>query len=120
MVVFHPAVEDDIAAIQAHYEQIDPVLPDRFESRLDDQVERLSMFPESGAVTFDVYRRVLVKRVPYIANYRVVHRWVEVSAIVSTRMTPPRSRRWLLSGRGSSARSLRRRRSPGLPAARAR
>ena len=47
VVVFHPAVEDDIAAIQAHYEQMDPVLPDRFEARLDDQVERLSMFPDA-------------------------------------------------------------------------
>ena len=88
VVVFHPAVEDDIAAIQAHYEQIDPVLPDRFESRFDDQVERLSMFPESGAVTFDVYRRVLVKRFPYMAIYRVVHRRGEVLAVVSTPRDP--------------------------------
>lgn len=36
VIVFHPAVEDEIAAIQAHYEQIDPVLPDRFEATLDD------------------------------------------------------------------------------------
>ena len=88
VIVFHPAVEDEIAAIQAHYEQIDPVLPNRFESRLDEQVERLSMFPESGSVAFDVYRRVLVKRFPYMAIYRVARPRVEVLAIVSTRQDP--------------------------------
>lgn len=88
MVVFHSAVEHDIAAIQAHYEQIDPVLPDRFEARLDEQVERLAMFPESGAVIFDVYRRVMVKRFPYMAVYRVANRRVEVLAIVGTPRDP--------------------------------
>lgn len=44
-VVFHPAVEEDLAEIYAHYREFDAVLPERFEARLDEQVERLGMFP---------------------------------------------------------------------------
>lgn len=49
-VVFHPGVEDDLASIYEHYEAFDPSLPERFEARLDDQIERIGRFPESGAV----------------------------------------------------------------------
>lgn len=82
-VVFHPAVEDDLAEIYAHYREFDAVLPERFEARLDEQIERLGMFPESGAILFDAYRRVLVKRFPYMAVYRVGHERVDVLAVVN-------------------------------------
>ncbi|MGL5826184.1 MAG: type II toxin-antitoxin system RelE/ParE family toxin [Nocardioides sp.] len=87
-VVFHPAVEDDLAEIYAHYRQFDAVLPERFEARLDEQVGRLEMFPESGAILFDAYRRVLVKRFSYMAVYRVGEECVDVLAIVSTTRDP--------------------------------
>jgi hypothetical protein len=67
-LVFDPGVEDDIAAIHDRYEQLDPALPSRFEARLDEQVERIEMFPESGAFLFESYRRVLLKRFPYMAR----------------------------------------------------
>lgn len=63
-LVFHPGVEDDLAAIYDHYERFDPTLPSRFEARLDEQVERIEMFPESGTILFESYRRVLLKRFP--------------------------------------------------------
>lgn len=40
-VGFHPAVEEDLAEIYAHYREFDVVLPERFEARLYVQVERL-------------------------------------------------------------------------------
>ncbi|MGL5824046.1 MAG: hypothetical protein ACRCYU_04300 [Nocardioides sp.] len=40
-VVFHQAAEDDLAEIYVHYRQFDAVLLERFEARLDEQVERL-------------------------------------------------------------------------------
>lgn len=87
-VAFHPAVEEDLAEIYAHYREFDAVLPERFEARLDEQVERLAMFPESGAILFEPFRRVMVKRFPYMAVYRVANRRVEVLAVVGTPRDP--------------------------------
>lgn len=70
-VVFHPGVEEDLASIYDYYEAFDPALPGRFETRVGEQVERIEMFPESGAVLFESYRRVLLKRFPYMAVYLV-------------------------------------------------
>lgn len=87
-IVFHPAVEDDLAAIYGYYEQFDPVLPNRFGARLDEQVERLAMFPESGLVLFESYRRVLIKRFPYMAIYRVGEERVDVLAVIGVQRAP--------------------------------
>lgn len=87
-VVFHPSVEGDLAAIYGYYEQFDPVLPERFEARLDEQVERLEMFPDSGAVLFDSYRRVLIKSFPYMAVYRVGEQRVDVLAVIGVQRDP--------------------------------
>jgi plasmid stabilization system protein ParE len=70
-LVFHPGVEDDVAAIYDYYEQFDPALPSRFDVRLEEQVERVERFPESGAFLFGSYRRVVLKRFPYMAVYVV-------------------------------------------------
>ena len=61
VLVFHPGVEDDLAAIYDYYEAFDPALPGRFEARLDQQVERIELFPESGPILFESYRRALLK-----------------------------------------------------------
>jgi plasmid stabilization system protein ParE len=87
-IVFHPGVEDDLASIYDHYEGSDPALPGRFEARLDEQVERIEMFPESGAVLFDSYRRVLVKRFPYMAVYVVADDRIDVLAVISVQRDP--------------------------------
>ncbi|MDP3890872.1 type II toxin-antitoxin system RelE/ParE family toxin [Nocardioides sp.] len=87
-VVFHPGVEDDLAAIYDHYEVFDPTLPSRFEARLDEQVERIEMFPESGAILFESYRRVLLKRFPYMAVYLVGEDRIDVIAVVGIRRNP--------------------------------
>ena len=43
----------------------------RFEVRLDEQIERIELFPGSGHILFASYRRVLLKRFPYMAVYLV-------------------------------------------------
>jgi plasmid stabilization system protein ParE len=88
VVVFHPGLEDDLAAIYDHYEQIDLTLRSRFEARLEEQVERIEMFPESGAILFESYRRMLLKRFPYMAVYVVGAHQIEVLAIVAVRRDP--------------------------------
>lgn len=85
VVVFHPGVENDLAAIYAHYEQFDPALVSRFEARLEEQVERIDMFPESG---LESYRRVLLKRFPHMAVYLVGANRIDVLAVVAVRRDP--------------------------------
>ena len=87
-LVFHPGVEDDIAAIYDYYERFDPALLSRFEARLEEQVERVEMFPESGAVLFESYRRVLLKRFPYMVVYVVRHDHIDVLAVIGVQRDP--------------------------------
>ncbi|MCY7401954.1 MAG: type II toxin-antitoxin system RelE/ParE family toxin [Nocardioides sp.] len=87
-LVFHPAVEDDLASIYDHYEQFDSALPSRFEARLDEQVERIEMFPDSGAFLFGSYRRALVKRFPYMFVYVVREDRIDGLAVVGVRRDP--------------------------------
>lgn len=87
-LILHPGVETDIAAIYDHYEQFDPALPSRFEARLDEQIERIEMFPKSGALLFESYRRVLVKRFPYMAVYLVREDRVDVLGVLGVQRDP--------------------------------
>jgi plasmid stabilization system protein ParE len=70
-LVFHPAVTEDLESILAYYAERDPALSSRFRARLKEQADRLMMFPESGAILFESYRRVLLKRFPYMVVYLV-------------------------------------------------
>ena len=88
VLVFHPGVEDDLAAVYDYYEAFDPALPGRFEAGLDEQVERIELFPESGAILFESYRRALLKRFPYMAVYLVGVDRVDVLAVVSVSRYP--------------------------------
>jgi plasmid stabilization system protein ParE len=83
ILVFHPGVADDLDAILDYYRSKDPRLPGKFLARLREQADRLQLFPESGAVVFDTYRRVVIKRFPYVAIYRLAEERIEVLAIVS-------------------------------------
>ena len=88
ILVFHPGVENDLAAIYDYYEAFDPALPGRFEARLDEQVERIELFPESGPILFESYRRALLKRFPYMAVYLVGVDRIDVLAVVSVGHDP--------------------------------
>lgn len=63
-LVFHPGVEEDLESIVAYYAERDPALPGRFRARLKERADRLLMFPGSGAILFESYRRVLPSTVP--------------------------------------------------------
>lgn len=87
-IVFHPGVEDDLRSALDYYEAFDPALPGRFEARMDEQIERLALFPESGAILFESYRRVLLTRFPYLAVYLVRDDLIDVLALLNTRRDP--------------------------------
>ena len=82
-LIFHPGVEQDLDAIVGYYRERDPALPAQFRARFKEQVDRIALFPESGAVVFASYRRTLVHRFPYVAVYRVVDGRIEILAVVS-------------------------------------
>lgn len=88
VLVFHPGVEDDLAAIYDYYGTVDPALLGRFEAGLDEQVERIELFPESGAILFESYRRSLLKRFPYMAVYLVGVERIDMLAVVSVSRDP--------------------------------
>jgi len=45
-------------------------------------VDRLVLFPESGAILFEAYRRVVLKRFPYMAVYITSGDRIDVLALV--------------------------------------
>jgi len=87
-LVFHPGVEEDLESIVAYYADRDPALPARFRARLKEQTDRLLMFPESGAILFESYRRVLLRRFPYMVVYLVTGERIAVLALVDVRRDP--------------------------------
>lgn len=87
-LVFHPRVEEDLDAIVAHYAPLDPALPGRFRARLLEQVERIELFPESGAILFESYRRAPLKRFPYMVVYVVDDDRLELLAVLGVRRNP--------------------------------
>lgn len=87
-LVFHPRVEEDLDAIVALYASLDPALPGRFRSRLLEQVDRIELFPESGAILFESYRRALLRRFPYMAVYDAGDDRLELLAVVDVRRDP--------------------------------
>ena len=88
VLVFHPGVEGDLAAVYDYYQAFDPALSGLFEARLDEQVERIELFPESGAILFESYRRALLKRFPYMAVYLVGVDRIDILAVVSVSRDP--------------------------------
>lgn len=89
-LIFHPGVEEDLDAIVAYYGDRDPGLPSRFRARLMEQVERIELFPESGAILFESYRRALLKRFPYMAVYAVSDDRLDLLAVINVKRDPAR------------------------------
>ena len=87
-MIFHPGVEEDLDPIVAYYRERGDALPGRFRARLMEQVERIELFPESGAILFESYRRVLLPRFPYMAVYFVGDDRLDLLAVVNVRRDP--------------------------------
>jgi plasmid stabilization system protein ParE len=87
-LIFHPGVEHDLDQILGYYRERDPALPTGFRARLKDQIDRIRLFPESGALLFEDYRRTSLRRFPFIVVYRVSDDRIDVLAVVSARRDP--------------------------------
>jgi toxin ParE1/3/4 len=89
-LIFHPGVEEDLADVVAYYGEIDPSLAGRLRLRFLEQVERVELYPESGAILFDSYRRVVLQRFPYMVVYLVGEERIDVLAVLNVRRDPTR------------------------------
>jgi hypothetical protein len=66
----------------SRYAERDPALPGRFRARLKEQADRLLMFPGAGAILFESYRRVLLRRFAYMVVCLVSGERIDVLALV--------------------------------------
>lgn len=81
-VVFHPAVEADVADAYRWYEQRRPGLGEAYLASIERAYQRLHTTLESLPVVHgDSVRRLLLLRFPYGVYYRILERRVEVLAI---------------------------------------
>ena len=53
-----------------------------------EQVGRVELLPESGAILFEAYRRVLLQRFPYMLVYLVGGDRIDALAVVGVRRDP--------------------------------
>ena len=70
------------------YEASRPGLGKLFRSAVQDAVNRLMQYPESGAIDADNFRRGLVYDFPYILWYEILDREILIHAVFHTRREP--------------------------------
>jgi plasmid stabilization system protein ParE len=69
-VEFAVAAVEDLRTIRGHYETQREGLGLEFAERLNDAIDRISRFPESGQIVGPGRRRVLLSKFPYGVYYR--------------------------------------------------
>jgi hypothetical protein len=87
-VVFHPAVEPEVADIYHWYEQRRPGLGDAFLASLERTVNRLHTTLDCQPVVHGDVRRALILRFPYGVFYRIRECRVEVVAVQQSLLSP--------------------------------
>jgi toxin ParE1/3/4 len=88
-VVFHPAVESEVADAYHWYERRRPGLGEAFLASVELAYRQLHSTLECRRVVYGAdVREVLVLRFPYGAYYRINERRVEVIAIRHSHITP--------------------------------
>ena len=97
---FHPDLWNDTDDIIKYYAEIDFDLAIAFMDELDAAFAFVRQYPEGAAKRGGLYRRIALRRFPYLVCYRVIHetKSIRVLAIVQAQRDP----RWissLLAGR---------------------
>ena len=87
-LIFHPGTEADIADIVGFYAQRDRALPAKFRARLSEEIDGVLLFPHAGMMLFEEYRRVQLRRFPFMVVYLVSDHTIYVLAIVHVRRDP--------------------------------
>jgi len=92
---FHPDVWDDADEALGYYAQVDPSLPAVFLDELDSAFAFMRQYPEGMATYHGIYRRIALRRFPYLICYRVIQEntTIRVLAIVQAQRDP----KWISS-----------------------
>ena len=80
-LVYHPAVQADVAGILGHYDRISARLGDEFWAELMAGLERAAQFPERCHLTESGLRRVNLRRFPYHFLFRLKPDCVRVTVV---------------------------------------
>jgi toxin ParE1/3/4 len=70
-IQFHPRTPHDIADAIAWYEEISPILGNRFRAALREAFAKIGSHPLTYAVAFDDVRIVRVSRFPFLVQYKM-------------------------------------------------
>jgi plasmid stabilization system protein ParE len=84
----HAGVDADLDEAFAHYLEVDPALATRFGMEVDAALGFIESFPELGRFLFEDYRRVVLRRFPYLIVYCVSGEDVRVLRISHARREP--------------------------------
>lgn len=87
-VEFADAAIKDVQAIRDHYESQRDGLGIEFAERLDEAVERIRNFPESGQQLKPNHRRILLSKFPYGVYYRCEETRTLIVGVIHLRRHP--------------------------------
>ena len=84
----HPEVWDDADDAMEYYAGVEDYLPQRFIAEVDAALDFAEHFALAGRPLYTKYRRIALRRFPYLLCYRVVDDVVHVLAVVHDRRNP--------------------------------
>jgi plasmid stabilization system protein ParE len=87
-VEFHPAAADEAAAAIAWYAERSPAAAERLERAIVAGVEQISEGPDRWPLHDVRFRKVLLRRFPYLLIYRVLDDRVQVVAVAHGHRRP--------------------------------
>lgn len=85
---FHSDASADISLAIDHYNAADDGLGADFLNSVLASIDRVREFPESGAVYLGKYRRVLLKRFPYVVIFKVTLNELPIMAVTHMKRNP--------------------------------
>jgi plasmid stabilization system protein ParE len=90
--------EAEVLETQAQFEDVSQGLGDRFNARVEQGLDQLIEFPESGSRYTAPYRKLRVSGFPFGISYTIEGRRVIVQAVLDLRQDPQAIRRRLGPG----------------------
>ena len=87
-VTFIPAAEKELFESAAYYEQKDIGLGAKFLNEVEEIIDLISKYPESGTLLNRYAHRVLLKRFQYSIVYRVYKDQIVILAVMHVKRKP--------------------------------
>jgi plasmid stabilization system protein ParE len=87
---FHPAVPSDLREAIDYYDEISPLLGDRFRKMVDGSYDLIESHPEMFPLVFDDVRFAKVRRFPYLILFRQRHATIMVLGVFHGASDPER------------------------------